>query len=125
MSEGTHPAPQANPAAQPAPASATDAPSPENIKAAALRSADSASRLTADAPTPEVLKAALKAFRKRLKLTRLDDASRIGRGPMSSGQGSTIAAITPPDQYPRAVWETLAKQGKLIAAGHGMYSLVQ
>jgi len=121
MSEGTHPAPQANPA----PASAADARSPENLKAAALRSADSASRLTADAPTSEILKAALKAFRKRLKLTRLDDASRIGRGPMSSGQGSTIAAITPPDQYPRAVWEALAKQGKLIAAGHGMYSLGQ
>ena len=79
----------------------------------------------AEAPSPEILKAALKAFRKRLKLTRLDDASRIGRGPMSSGQGSTIAAITPPDQYPRAVWEALAKQGKLIAASHGMYSLGQ
>ena len=101
MSEGSHPTPQVNPAAHPAPAS------------------------PADAPTPDILKAALKAFRKRLKLTRLDDASRIGRGPMSSGQGSGISAITPPDQYPRAVWEELAKQGKLISAGHGMYSLVQ
>lgn len=76
-------------------------------------------------PTAEVLKAALKAFRKRLKLTQLDDASRIGRGPLSSGQRSTIAGITPPDQYPRAVWEELVKQGKLKNASHGMYSLVQ
>src|ERR1700674_3767924 len=74
-------------------------------------------------PSAEVLKAALKAFRKRLKLTQLDDASRIGRGPMSSGQKSTIDGITPPDQYPRIVWEELVKQGKLKHASHGMYAL--
>jgi hypothetical protein len=74
-------------------------------------------------PSAEVLKAAYKAFKKRLKLTRLDDASRIGRGPMSSGQGSSIAGITPPDQYPRRVWDELVKQGKLKDAGHGMYGL--
>jgi len=74
-------------------------------------------------PSPEVCKAALKAFKKRLKLMQLDDASRIGRGPMSGGQGSSIAGITPPDQYPRAVWEELVKQGKLKRAGHGTYSL--
>jgi hypothetical protein len=77
----------------------------------------------ADTPSAEVLKAAYKAFKKRLKLTRLDDASRIGHGPMSSGQGSSIAGITPPNQYPRAVWEELVNQGKLKHAGHGMYSL--
>ena len=76
-------------------------------------------------PAPEVLKAAYKAFKKRLKLTQLDDASRIGRGPMSSGQRSSIAAITPPDQYPRAVWEELVKQGKLKQSSHGLYELVQ
>lgn len=70
---------------------------------------------------PETLKAAFKAFKKRLKLTQLDDASRIGRGPMSSGAGSSIAGITPPDQYPREVWEELVKQGKLKRAGQGMY----
>jgi hypothetical protein len=79
----------------------------------------------AEAPSPETLKAAYKAFKKRLKLTRLDDASRLGHGPMSSGQGSSIAGITPPDQYPRAVWEKLVEQGKLRHAGHGMYSLGQ
>ena len=77
------------------------------------------------APTPETLKAAYKAFKRRLKLTQLDDASRIGRGPMSSGHGSSIAAITPPDQYPTCVWEELVKQGKLKYAGQGLYSIKQ
>ena len=74
-------------------------------------------------PSPQELKAALKAFRKRLKLTCLDDQSRIGVGPMSSGRPSGIVAITPPDQYPAAVWETLAQQGKLKPSGNGMYEL--
>ena len=56
---------------------------------------------SAPPPSPETCKAALKAFKKRLKLTQLDDASRIGHGPMSSGLKSGIAGITPPDQYPR------------------------
>lgn len=75
------------------------------------------------APSPETLKAALKAFKKRMKFTQLDDESRIGRGPMSGGQKSSIAAITPPDQYPRAVWDELVRQGKLKSESHGMYSL--
>ena len=76
------------------------------------------------APSPQELKAALKAFRKRLKLTQLDDQSRIGVGPMSSGRQSGIVAITPPDQFPPAVWEELARQGKLRRAGSGLYELV-
>lgn len=77
----------------------------------------------AAAPSTEVLKAAYKAFKRRLKLTQLDDSSRIGRGPMSSGHGSSIAGITPPDQYPAEVWEELVKQGKLKRAGQGMYAM--
>lgn len=74
-------------------------------------------------PSAETLKAAYKAFKRRLKLTQLDDASRIGHGPMSGGHGSSIAGITPPDQYPTSVWEELVKQGKLKRAGQGLYSL--
>lgn len=70
------------------------------------------------------LKRAFKAFKKRLKTTRLDDESRLGHGPMSGGGGSGIVAITPPDQYPQAVWEALVQQGKLKHASHGMYELV-
>lgn len=75
-------------------------------------------------PTPEELKLALKAFKKRLKLTRLDAESKVGHGPMSGGANWGIAAISPPNQYPAAVWEELVKQGKLKHAGHGLYSLV-
>jgi hypothetical protein len=77
------------------------------------------------APTPQELKAAMKAFRKRLKLTCLDDQSRIGVGPMSSGRRSGIVGITPPDQFPQAVWEELVRQGKLKRAGSGLYELSQ
>ncbi len=85
---------------------------------------------TADAPpptgpTPQDLKSALKAFRKRLKLTQLDDQSRLGYGPMTGGQRSSIVAIMPPERFPAAVWEELARQGKLKRAGSGMYALGQ
>lgn len=76
-------------------------------------------------PSQQELKVAMKAFRKRLKLTQLDDQSRIGVGPMSSGRQSGIVAITPPDQYPQAVWDELARQGKLKRVGDGMYELGQ
>jgi hypothetical protein len=75
--------------------------------------------------TPQQLKAALKAFRKRLKLTCLDDQSRIGVGPMSSGRPSGIVGITPPDQYPQEIWDELVRQGKLKRIGSGMYELAQ
>lgn len=75
-------------------------------------------------PSKEELNLALKAFRKRIKLTQLDDDSRLGRGPMSGGSRSRIVAITPPNQFPRAVWDELARQGKLKYAGNGLYELV-
>jgi hypothetical protein len=76
-------------------------------------------------PSPQELKAALKAFKKRLKLMQLDDQSRIGVGPLSSGRQSGIVAITPPDQYPQYVWDELARQGKLKKTGSRMYELLQ
>ena len=75
-------------------------------------------------PTYQELKAALKAFKKRLKLTRLDAESNIGGGPLSSGRKSDIVAITPPGQFPQAVWDELVRQGKLKRAGGGTYELV-
>ncbi|MFH1918385.1 MAG: hypothetical protein ABIP48_00645 [Planctomycetota bacterium] len=76
-------------------------------------------------PTPQELKAAMKAFKKRLKLTCLDDQSRIGVGPMSSGRQSGIVGITPPDQFPQAVWDELVRQGRLKRVGSGLYELSQ
>jgi len=76
-------------------------------------------------PAPETLKSALKAFRKRLKLMRLDAESKLGVGrPMTSGKKSGIDAIQPPNQFPREVWQELAKQGKLKDTGGGFYALV-
>jgi hypothetical protein len=75
-------------------------------------------------PSKEELKLALKAFRKRLNLTRRDDESRLGYGPMSSGGRSRVVAITPPNQFSQAVWEELARQGKLKSAGGTTYELV-
>lgn len=77
------------------------------------------------APDPKELKAAMKAFKKRLKLTCLDDQSRIGVGPMSSGRKSGIVGITPPDQFPQAVWDELVRQGRLKRAANGQCELPQ
>jgi hypothetical protein len=74
-------------------------------------------------PTPEQLKHAFKAFKKRLKLTRLDDESKVTRRPVTGGKGSGIVAIAPPIEYPQEVWDALVKQGKLKHAGHGLYEL--
>ena len=46
------------------------------------------------------LKNALKAFKKRLKLTRLDEESRLGHGAMSSDGESGIVAIPPTTRSP-------------------------
>ena len=71
---------------------------------------------------PETLKRALKAFKKRLKLTSLDEDSRLGRGAFSGGPKG-VFAIQLPDQFPREVWEELCRQGRLRHSGHGLYEL--
>jgi hypothetical protein len=76
-------------------------------------------------PSREELKRAMKAFKKRLKLTRLDAESSLGGGPLSGGRRSEIVAITPPNDYPQAVWDELVRQGKLKKAGRGTYELAE
>ncbi|HEY1377517.1 MAG TPA: hypothetical protein VGF55_12025 [Gemmataceae bacterium] len=75
-------------------------------------------------PTREQLKAAMKAFKRRLKLTRLDAESQLSKNPLSTGRGSGIVAIVPPVDFPQAVWDELVRQNKLKKAGHGLYELV-
>ena len=76
-----------------------------------------------ESPTPEELRKAMKAFKKRLKLARLDDESSLGHGPMSSGRSSDIVAVMPPNQFPKAVWDELVAKGRLKYAGQGLYQL--
>ena len=71
----------------------------------------------------DVLKRALKAFRKRLKLVRLDSESSVGGGPTSSGRHSSIVGVRPPDQYPQEVWDELVRQKRLVAAPDGTHEL--
>lgn len=95
--------------------------------------------MTADAPAPdpapdaapgaaippETLKSAMKAFKKRIKLTRLDHESRLGHGPMSSGKKAEVDAIIPPREFPMAVWAELVAQGKLRHTGQGFFQFIK
>ena len=70
-----------------------------------------------------VLKRALKAYRKRLKLMRLDDESSGSRDPLSRGGSSSILGMKPPEQYPQEVWDLLVELGRLRDGGHGLLEL--
>lgn len=70
------------------------------------------------------LKRALAAFKKRLKLTRLDQESKLGGGrPTTTGKKSDVMGIIPPTDFPPAVWKELARQGRLKNMGGGFYGL--
>lgn len=69
--------------------------------------------------TDEERKKAYKAFKKRLKLFQLDDASGLSPG----SKTSKISGITPPPGHPPGVWEELVAEGKLRREGSGTYSL--
>ncbi len=71
------------------------------------------------------MREALKAFRKRLKLTRLDDESRIGNRQLTGGLRSEIDAIEPPREFSDKVWKDLARAGVLKHTGQGFYQLVE
>jgi len=89
-----------------------------------LRSPEAAAETT-ETPSEEVCKKAFHAFRKRLKLTVLDEESKLGRGPLSKGAREEAAAIIPPKEWPEAVWQELARQGKLHYIGDGFYELAK
>jgi hypothetical protein len=74
--------------------------------------------------TEEDLRKALKAFKKRLKMTQLDDDSKLSHGPMSKG-GSQIVSIQPPTGFGREIWEELVEKGFLRRDGIGFYALIE
>jgi hypothetical protein len=71
----------------------------------------------------EDLKKALKAFRKRLKLTQLEEDSHLGHSPLT-GAKSQIVSIQPPAGFGKEIWEELADKGFLKRDGIGFFSLV-
>lgn len=71
----------------------------------------------------ELLKRALKAFRKRLRVVRLDSESSVGGGPLSGGQKSHIVGVRAPEDYPQEVWDRLVMQKRLVDARDGVYEL--
>jgi hypothetical protein len=73
----------------------------------------------------EVMRRAMKAFRKSLKVTRLDDESKIGRNPMTDGGGSSILGITAPPRFSRDVWSELVRRGELRGGRQGVYELAK
>ena len=96
MSESENPAPQ--PTTQPAP--------------------------SAGGVSEDQKKQAFHAFKKRLKLTKLDDESRLGGGrPTTGGKKSEVMGIIPPREFPRAVWDALAKEGKIKDMGGGFFKM--
>jgi len=97
-------------------------PEAKNQKAETVKMEENDKQEPNDDLSPMILKRALKAFKKRLKLTSLDEDSRLGRGPLSGGSTGTCA-IQPPNQFPLAVWEELCKQGRLHNTGQGLYKL--
>jgi hypothetical protein len=60
-----------------------------------------------------------------MKLSQLDADSKIGHGPTSGTGQHRIQSMVPPRDHPIAVWEALAKLGKLRREGDGFYSIVE
>ncbi len=76
--------------------------------------------------TKETLQRAVKALKKRMKVTRLDDESKIGgHDGMTRGGLSGIVAVRPPNQYPPEVWQALEAKGRVRIDRHGLVELVE
>jgi hypothetical protein len=75
--------------------------------------------------TKETLARAMKALKKRMKLTRLDDESKLGHDPMSRGGRSGVVAVRPPQQYPPEVWQALEAKGRIRGDRHGLYEILE
>lgn len=75
--------------------------------------------------TKETLKRAMKALKRRMKLTRLDDESKLGHDAMSGGERSGVVAVKPPEQYPAEVWQALEQKGRVRIDRHGLCEIIE
>jgi len=67
--------------------------------------------------------AALRAFKKRLRVMRLSDESKLGSPYTSGGKRSNIDAIEPPSGFDPEIWRALVAEGRLVDTGQGFYAL--
>ena len=76
---------------------------------------------------PEILRQAMQAFKRRVRFTQLDEESQINsHSPLSKGEDRKLShAITPPVEFPDDVWQELARQGRILHTGHGLYELAK
>jgi hypothetical protein len=75
--------------------------------------------------TDDELRKALKAFKKRMKMTQLDDDSKLGHSPLTGGNKARVVSIQPPSGFGREIWEELADKGFLKRDGIGFFELVE
>ena len=61
----------------------------------------------------------MKAFKKRVKLTQLNDDSKLGHSPLT-GKRETVHAIQPPTGFGREIWEELVTLGALAKDNPGI-----
>ncbi|MDX2017294.1 MAG: hypothetical protein SFY95_06595 [Planctomycetota bacterium] len=86
----------------------------------ALEQKASAPKPVREFPAQE-MDAALRAFMKKLKVSRLADESKLGGRYTSGGRKSAIDAMQPPDEFPAEIWPALVRAGKLRDLGGGFY----
>ncbi len=103
--------------------SARDAAALDRIVAALERPAPAAATPDAAEVTEREMNDAMRAFRKRIKLLRLNDESKLGAKQLTGGKRSEIDAIEPPREFPPRVWRALVRAGRLRDAGEGFMQL--
>jgi hypothetical protein len=115
------PTPSETAASEPAPASA---PTPS----AQAPAADAPATLMPHGSTnvdDHTLRSALKAFKKRLKASQLDEDSKLSNRALTGGGGARIQAIQPPNTFAMNVWHALAERGCIKREGAGLYRFVK
>ncbi|MDP6602424.1 MAG: hypothetical protein QGH76_09040 [Phycisphaerales bacterium] len=78
-------------------------------------------------PLPEIdnetKRQAMKTFRRRMKLLRLDRESKLGVGPLTTGKTADVDSMQAPHDFPDEVWRVLVAEGQLKDVGDGFYAL--
>lgn len=119
-----HAAASGAPAADAAPVSANDSAQTLAPAVPAAPREETISQRAAREPThPDVVRAAFTAFKKRIKVTRLDAESKISNRALTAGRSSGIIGIIPPREFPQATWDELVTQGRIKRKGQGFYDM--